>query len=209
MNVTLLGAQGNMGKRYQSILKRLGVGYVAADIGCNMAKLIAPLEHGDKIIIATPTDTHPAVIYDVCYYKQKEPQIDVLCEKPITKDLDTLNDLYDACRKCFVNLYSVNQYQYIPEASHPNAKGDSYYDYFNSGRDGVKWDCFQVYALAHGKVTVSNESPIWSCAINGMELTHADMDFAYISMIKDFLGEKQRLWGKEKVVETTKRILSA
>ena len=41
--------------------------------------------------------------------------------------------------------------------------------------------------MAKGEVQLKNDSPIWDCWINGKDLNIADMDFAYIEMVKDWI----------------------
>jgi len=78
----------------------------------------------------------------------------------------------------------VMQYQ---ELLNNNTYGQSYYDYFRTGNDGLIWDCFQIIALSKLTPSINNTSPIWKCAINGQTLSLSDMDSAYISFLGKWL----------------------
>lgn len=54
------------------------------------------------VIIASPSETHPAVLYEVL--RQAKPKI-ILCEKPLAYDLAEAREMVDACEKEGVALY--------------------------------------------------------------------------------------------------------
>lgn len=204
MKVLLVGALGNMGRRYTAILNALGHNVVPIDenegFSCENSGDTLGATHA---IVATPTDTHVGAVRDVERYTDVAH---ILCEKPICKKVGTLECLF----KEFPNLYSVNQYAHLAEAPQFMFRTgyDSRYNYYNSGKDGLAWDCFQIFALANGPVTVSNTSPIWNCVINGIWIDQRNMDMAYVRMIEDFLGPKKNVWGRDIVMRTTERILA-
>jgi hypothetical protein len=173
--IFLVGNLGNMARRYSSILKYLGIEVDGIDLG----EMFDPykLTTCEGIIIATPTETHVDLIK--WYSQYKKP---LLVEKPITKSDERLTKLIEYCWDNKVNLRMINQYEYMPSVA---LGGDhTYYNYWNTGKDGLAWDTINIIGLASGSVTVENDSPVWKCEINGAELNIKDMDTAYIRMIK-------------------------
>ncbi len=204
MNVLVVGAFGGMGRRYCAILKHLGHTPLMVDLNTRL-----PTGEFDHAIIATPTDDHLRSINEVLEWFPRTKHI--LCEKPIAKSSPVLlGAFFDSLHSDGVNLYCVNQYQYLDELKCiTNPRAPTTYDYYNSGRDGLHWDCYQLYALATGPVVLSNGSPVWKCHINGSRINSRNMDAAYVEMIRDFVGEKKNMWGKDIVLKATEKILEA
>ena len=172
-----------MGRRYQSILKQIGVDFEKYDT-CYSHTSINYRQKAmmcDKVIIATPTDTHIKQISHV----RDVTQCDILCEKPIaTRPIDG----YD-----FNGVYMVNQYEYIEH----KGDGQTVYDYYHSGNDGRNWDCIQLIALASGYLDIWKQGPVWACKINGHSISREQVDRAYVSMVEDFLSTKKQMWDWE------------
>lgn len=180
--VLLIGSEGSMGIRYQHILAELKVLCLAVDRQ-NPIKQIQYLAHSpliDAIIIATPTETHEFFL-DM-FYTAKKP---ILCEKPITKDSKALEKILALYKKHKTPLTMTMQYT---ELIDKKSKGETYYDYFRTGKDGLYWDTMQIIALAKSSFKVSCRSPIWKCQINGKKLSLSNMDAAYLSFVKKWLA---------------------
>jgi hypothetical protein len=203
MKVLIVGAKGNMGGRYSAIVSALGHEVVPLDEdeGFSCENIVVECDHA---IVATPTETHVESIRDIERYTDVAH---ILCEKPLCKTIEMVDCLF----KEFPNLYCVNQYAHLFEAAQFKQRYGfaSSWNYTNSGKDGLVWDCFQLFALANGALYLSNESPIWTCVINGVWINHANMAFAYGAMIHDFLGPKKNTWGRDVVMRTTERILAS
>jgi len=199
--ICVIGNKGNMGRRYEAILKYLQIPYVGYDTGDLRALKNEITMMADQFIIATPTHTHEGVIDSL---NALRTNVEFLCEKPITTD--NIEAVYKNCEAWGNRLYCVNQYEFITLTMLHGGEENSFYDYFSSGKDGLYWDCFQIFAMAKADVIVKNESPIWKCTINGEPISIARMDMAYIEMIQDFVGDKKRMWSKELVINTTKKI---
>jgi hypothetical protein len=107
----------------------------------------------------------------------------ILCEKPISTNMARVISAIAFCKHTETPLSMVNQYCMLTS---PDDVGESYYDYWNHGRDGLLWDCISVVALARGELRLGEESAVWKCCINGRKLSPADMDMAYIEMIRDW-----------------------
>jgi hypothetical protein len=165
-----------MGKRYRAILRSIGHEVTGEDLQEKHGKA----SESDAIIIATPTDTHAAVLRS-CMALGKP----ILCEKPIVKDIGALRLLMADCRAAGTRLQMVSQYDYL--VGENRGAGLSHWNYFKSGNDGLAWDCIQIISLAKDRPFLSTDSHIWSCSINGQDLHIEDMDDAYYWMIADWL----------------------
>lgn len=179
--ICVVGAFGNMGQRYISILNYLGI-----DILCHDKKHFpSGIEKCDGIIIATPTDTHFDMMLHYDTYN-----IPMLVEKPVTKNLDELIEL------CHLSTpwRMINQYDYFNNSKdnvclkYFNDGSDfTIYDFYKSGSDSLPWDCINLIGLANGAIKLANNSPIWTCVLNGKKIDYHRVDYSYIWMISDWL----------------------
>jgi hypothetical protein len=178
----IIGADGSMGKRYQAILRHLGKEVLCADIEHKAKEILSMVELCDRVIIATPTETHR-------YYLKKliPMKIPVLCEKPVVKKTNEIAVILNEVEKFGTPFTMMNQYY---EISKSLLDRPSSYDYFRTGKDGLIWDCLQIIGLAQGEVTLENKSPIWKCTINGETLNFADMDRAYVSFVEKWVNDR-------------------
>lgn len=170
--ILIIGASGNMGKRYAAILKYHDRQVAFADVLDTPKQQAALAAKSDGVIVCTPTDTHAEIIE---YLPADKP---ILCEKPLTKNVDEL----DLMLKKRVQM--VFQYSILATAPQP---GFSMYDYYRHGADGLAWDCLQIIGLAKGECHLAEESPIWRCHINGQRMDIAHMDAAYVHMVRLWL----------------------
>jgi hypothetical protein len=200
--ILIIGNQGNMGRRYQIILNYLKVPSIGYDQDHKLSSARELIKTAGKIIIATPTDSHLSILKFIGDTRQGQ-EVDVLCEKPIVKDRSEYTQLWDAVSTRHINLFSVNQYQYL--LGRGTGIGDTSWNYFKSGDDGLIWDCFQIIALAKGKLSLGNTSPVWRCTINGLCLNSTHMDDAYVDMIKDFTTIQRNVWGRDKISQAVER----
>lgn len=134
----------------------------------------------DSILICTPTDHHVEDVYQAARFN-----LPILCEKPLATDLDLVLELCDFAEKTGLPLRMVNQYAFLPGQG---GDGLTYYNYWNHGKDGLAWDCISIVALAQGQVELREDSPLWDCRINGIQHYASEMDYAYVDMLKDWLG---------------------
>jgi hypothetical protein len=171
----IVGSKGNMGRRYAAILRHLEVPFVGVDVGDSITGL-----DFDSVIIATPTPDH---VHSIRAFGSGFP---ILCEKPISTDLDKALKLCDWADARQIPLRMVNQYEYLP-VDETQVSSLTSYNYFRHGNDGLAWDCISLIALAEGRVILANESPVWQAQLNGHALSIADMDMAYVGMIRDWL----------------------
>lgn len=175
MSILIIGSEGSMGKRYQAILRFLGKDFKCVDQLHAPSYVDTLANKSTGVIIATPTKTHLEIIRRLA--QSARP---ILCEKPLVKTEEELSDLMAEVKSNKIQLRMMMQYQMIASP----ANGETSYDYFRHGSDGLIWDCMQIISLARGKITLAESSPIWKCTINGKELSLSQMDMAYIEYLK-------------------------
>jgi hypothetical protein len=183
--ICIIGHKGNMGRKYGVILDHIGVEWFGVDVDEGSLN-----READGYIIATPTHTHCEFIGWL-----RDLGKPILCEKPVSKNLVELEKLLHACEKSGTKLQMVSQYDYLVK---PQSEGPTVYDYYKHGGDGLYWDCINIIHHAKSTVIIKEKSPIWTCIINGHQLSLADMDRAYIDMIQDWLknprADYDRIW---------------
>lgn len=169
----IIGSRGNMASRYQAIFKYLEIDTVGVDQGDDWPEM-----GFDGILIATPTATHVEVVRRAADYR-----LPILVEKPISRDMAEVDHLIGFCKAHNVRLMMVDQYNFLTRPT----TGTTLYNYFKHGSDGIFHDCTNIIAHATGDVMIGEFSPIWRCTINGAVLDVADMDRAYIDMIRNWV----------------------
>lgn len=184
MKVCLVGAHGNMGRRYTAVLKFLGHEIIPIDVEESLRDRQSAYRRADGILIATPTDDHVRRIFEIGDVGSRH--VPILCEKPIATDLVDVRRVVNWARQSGFNLQMVNQYEHIDGYS-SEFRGKSFYRYFNSGKDGLGFDCINILGLATDGIELSNESHVWRCRLNGSYLKLKDMDHAYLAMVESWL----------------------
>lgn len=186
--IALVGGYGNMGKRYACILKFLKIEHYIIDL--TTEKTILPGTTG--LLICTPTNTHYSVLKEYSRF-----ELPILCEKPITKDPEELEKILQLP----VNIRMMNQYEYffrkkddvkkieITDKPKPN----TYYNYYNTGQDGIRWDCINIIGLGlvheSKSIKVGNDSPIWECWIASKKIHRNEIDDSYIWNLEDWINK--------------------
>ena len=171
--LAIIGSLGNMARRYKAICDFYEIPSIGFDLN-NIKDISQYKDQIKSILIATPTETHMDLIFSL-----GEMGKPILCEKPISKSMAEIERLMSSG----LSVKMVNQYEYLYD---PKSHGPSCYRYWNSGKDGIKWDCINIIGLAEEEPTIRNDLPFWTCMINGKELELSDMDGAYAEMIQDF-----------------------
>lgn len=182
MSNLIIGANGSMGKRYQAILKHLDEPAWCVDKDHDANTIFERAMKADRIIICTPTETHFSFLKKLLVLGKP-----ILCEKPITKHLPELMEIFKLSKKHSTPFTMMLQYS---ELVNPSTSGASYYDYFRTGNDGLIWDCLQIIGLSKDDVDIKNESPVWMCRINGQSLKLSDMDHAYLNFVRKWIDGK-------------------
>lgn len=176
MSTLIVGALGSMGVRYQTILKYLGREYYRSEKLWSDVPMSEIPDKVSGIIIATPTDTHAAMVKKYLHFGKP-----ILCEKPITTDLQELESLMAEVKDSKTDFQMTFQYEMLIDK---NRIGPTRYNYFRHGNDGLIWDCLQIIALGRSDIKIGEDSPVWSCMINGKALSLSHMDAAYIAYVQ-------------------------
>lgn len=178
--ILIVGGMGNMGRRYQAILRyRDCETLIYDDIDASQGLLEQYAEECSAIIIATPTNTHLKLLRDLLKFKKP-----TLVEKPIAPSADAVEKIYAEYEAARVPLQMVNQYAFIEQSY---AYDVTEYDFYNSGKDGLAWDCINLIGLAQSDVVLNRDSPYWRVILNGRRLNLQDVSDAYVTMISTWL----------------------
>lgn len=190
VKVALLGSSGNIGRRYQAVLRHLDIEHTCYDIVDHPLDVI---EEGllfncyTHIIIATPTNTHYGWL---SWFNEYTTIARILCEKPLSTSLQEVEVICNSS----LDLTMVCNYKYALKrssrfAGRPATKNTSY-SFYNHGGDGLAWDCIQLIGLAEGDIQLSEDTPIWECRINGYKILKDSIDYTYIDMIREWVPGK-------------------
>ena len=192
--IYVFGAGGNMGQRYCRILEFLGQEYTPLEIDGPFNPEEIEYKKDDKVIIATPTDSH----YYLCKNIRAENQdVSILCEKPLSKIPNRARAMAYAW-----DVKMVCNYKYMGGNKNGTSNKTSY-NYYKSGCDGIYWDCIQLIYLDNGspqKLKFNNHSPFWNAELNGVSLRPESVDESYVEMIELFL-DGNLIQKNEKLIE--------
>jgi hypothetical protein len=178
--IALWGANGGMGRRYTSIIEWLGHEVLPIEFDTSFGEALHFCDEADAIIVATPTDSHVDICRGILHLEKP-----ILCEKPVSRNIFELNRFLEEL-KGFSNtpFQMINQYELLYDAT---STGDTVYNYYNSGGDGLYWDCINLIGLANGPIIIRDRSPYWCAKINGVSLKRGAIDGSYVNMIKNWL----------------------
>lgn len=182
--VLLIGAKGSMGRRYIAILKSLGRDIIPIDIEDDSRSIAQRAQDANGIIIASPTQFHVEHVRLLANHG-----IPIMCEKPLAKNMGDVDEILSLIQKKNLHFRMVMQYRHLC-VKETYVSPRSFYDYYNTGKDGLIWDCIQVIGLSRGGIALDNRSPTWQCKINEHILSLSSMDFAYIQEVKEFLSQE-------------------
>lgn len=197
MKILVIGNRGSIGRRYMAILKYLGheaIGYDIAD------ESQFPMDF-DRAIIATPTYTH----YGWCkelITKYKKP---FLVEKPLSKNPEEIREIiylseeYQIKTNMVCNWAFVDKYYQLSPNTHTIS-----YSNFNTGNDGLNWDCIQLHYLERNYPIITN-TPFFHANIDGVDISYFDIEYSYITMLDIWLSENT-LWNLEDALKATLKI---
>lgn len=191
--ILLVGNRGSIGSRYEAILKWEKISYCTYDILDGLKPI--DWKKIDRVIVATPTDQHAHWAFIAA-----DHDLPVLVEKPLSKSLEECETLERALKGH--EVFVVCNYKY---ALGPNPK--IFYDYYNTGKDGLWWDvCQLIYLDPDAKI--SNESPFLNLWVNEKLVRYREIEASYCKMVKDFAeGKYRNLWTLEDGVKMTRAVL--
>ena len=199
MKVLIIGSNGSIGKRYCAILKSLKVDYITYDNLQGSFESLKAQHDGDfdAAIICTPTEHHIEYVKGLISLRKV-----FLCEKPLSKFLVDCEEV-----KEYKNGYVVCNYKYIADKYKPPYS--IFYDYYNTGMDGILWDACQLLYL-DPNCNLSISSPKWNLVINENWIRYRELEDSYVRMLKDFVkGKYENLWTLEDGYKMTQAVLMA
>jgi len=200
MNVLVVGNRGNMGARYAHICRWLGHKVIGVDI---KDAIPSPTEV-DCAIIATPTDMH---VEPVVWCISKG--IPFLCEKPVSKEPSVVERLAGLVRAAGGHGYMVCNWMFaIAEHTILRPKSNTiFYDNWNTGKDGLWYDCIQLAYLAKNResLTLKTDNPVFDVTINDHIVTLDDIAHSYVRMLRDYLSNPREcgLWTMDDAAEAS------
>lgn len=199
MKVFIFGNQGNMGRRYASVLRYLGHEVFGCEAGDSMAAWNRDYLESDAIIIATDTPNHMPILNFLV--PEGKP---VLCEKPFSTEIEKVKEFVEWAEQAEMKISMVSQYDYLLPI-HPS-HGDTVYDFYRSGKDGIAWDCINIIWHAQGRIFLKNESPVWKCKINGYTINAGQIDYSYVETIETWLKDAYEPQ-YERILNSHKKVL--
>lgn len=209
MGIEIVGSEGSMGRRFYTILKylkedliiRTDPSYEGANKTCG---------YMDTVIVATPTDTHFEVVWDLL---GRHGMRRILCEKPVCKNPEHILALIDRARFYGVDVRMCCNWKYainlaLTRAQKIAVEGEMEieYNYYDSGKDGFFWDCIQLIHLA-GRFKYDRTRPAFEAKVNGIDVTLEHIHASYVLMVSEWLhGDKGKLWSLEDALKATKKV---
>ena len=178
MQILLIGGYGSIGRRYAAILKNLKANFDIYDI---TVRTEPKFEKYDAFIIASPTDTHLDYLKKLQVYQRP-----ILCEKPVSKTPGDIPEID--------NAFVVCNYFYVAQMLNIQPPYKIFYDFYNTGKDGMYWDCCQLIYM-DPKMKLRMNSHRWNLNINDNWIKFRNLEEAYFRMISDFIyGKYENLW---------------
>jgi hypothetical protein len=174
-----------------AILKHLRVEAKGVDIETPPVAVIRLVKEAKGVIVATPTPTHFPILRKLYNEGAKTP---ILCEKPLSTNMNQVKDIIEKFTHK-MPLTMVKQYDYVEYTEPTFLSGirfedktyRNYYNFYNTGKDGLKWDCIHFMRQKPENLLLKNDSPTWDCIIKGFRVDAESMHRAYIRMVKDWL----------------------
>lgn len=184
--VLIIGSKGNIGRRYVSIMQTYNIDGYEYDI-INIKESVHDLiDKSTHVLIATPPESHVHYI-NLALSKGKY----VLCEKPISYNLDDIKYLHNHPNKDKLNM--VCNWIFLPQYDiilQPNSYTIEY-NWFYYGKNA--WDLIQPLYLSH--TFTYHSYPLFSVKVDNEMFTQQDFNYSYLKMIKAWLGKRELLWG--------------
>lgn len=195
LKVLIIGSGGSMGKRYCAISKFFGFETIPVDVGDAI-----PVDF-DRIIIATPTPNHLEQLRR--YIPFNKP---VLCEKPVSKELKECEEAVKLDVNKIVRV--VCNWKFTPPVLHYNHSNRIFYNFYNTGKDGLKFDLCQLIYLSKGTCRINNLSPTFQCTINDQIVTLHDIERSYLTMFHHWVHCSHLMWNLEDGLRMTQHVLN-
>jgi hypothetical protein len=195
MKVAVFGSNGSMGKRYMAILKFLKIKAVPIEIGDTWDSTTF-----DRAIVAIPTDDHFDLLTELLPLNKP-----ILCEKPLSKDLKEIKILENLDKYGWIRV--VSNWNFLPQVLFIHNEVE--YDHYNTGKDGLFWDCCQLLMIARdSKCEIKNTSPVFKATINNLSVSLDDIAMSYVTMVQRWMVNKNDLWILSDAYEMSSRVIN-
>ena len=192
MKFVIFGANGSMGRRYTAICKNMGHTVLPIEIG----QTLSPTEDFDYAIIATPTKTHFDIVKKLLPYNKT-----ILCEKPVCFNLRRVKELRLLDKRHLVKV--VCNWKFV-KGMLPFNHNKIEYNFYNTGKDGLYYDCCQLVLLSHGSCILRTTSPTFMATVNGKSISLTNIENSYITMIEKLINHPEELWELKEGFEMTR-----
>ena len=161
----------------------------------------------DRAIIACTTSAHD----DYCQVLSlmKKPY---LCEKPLSKNIESLRRLLKLSIDSGQRNYVVNNFDFIKTwRLQKSTTFELSYNYYNTGNDGFLWDmCQLIHISKKNKIflSVSSDSYKWRFSVDKTDVPYIEIEESYLQMIKAWLDNKDSLlWSVEEALEMSQDVI--
>jgi hypothetical protein len=232
MRILVVGALGSIGKRYSNILRQMaGVEVVALDPAFDVKghranwfknhniKTLSPSKgqdyvwpkrdqyKPDKVLIASPTDTH-----DEWCRKCIEHRTAFMCEKPLTKSLDTCASIAKAAEDTGTPGHMVCNYKFALQGTTRSFFDPISYDFYHFSNDDepIEWAACQLLLL-NPDIILKTDSAAWTLVVEyrrrTQNLPYRKIELGYIEMLADWVGGGENCWKLEDGVKMTAAVL--
>lgn len=184
MKVLVIGSEGSTGKRYCRILEEMGhsvLRYDIEDVG-------NPLPGYDKVIIATPTETHRN------YYNLLPPTewYNILIEKPAFSRIE--------CTRVVMAKMVCNWAFVFPDRILLPGKNLVNYSCSYTGKEGYWFNTCQLHILSNGRGVISESSDTFNASIDGEVVTRLMIEASYVRMIDSWLYRPEEVWNVQDLI---------
>jgi hypothetical protein len=159
----------------------------------------------EKAIVCTPTSDHLATLVKMQGYEG-----DILCEKPLVmgNEID-IGFFFATMRALKLNVRMVCNWAFTaPNFIDKPESRIIEYDNYNTGKDGMAWDCIQLIYIAKGFPILKTKSPFLDCKIDGERVDEADIAYSYVAMIEAWLKDPTNLWSLEDAKKATEKVMA-
>lgn len=210
MNICIIGNSGNMGSRYQKKIESIVstqpihiTGYEIDDF--NNKK---PLPIANKFLVCTPTNSH----YEVLKFVMDQSRAPILCEKPISKNINEVMELCDIAQNKKIRLNMVNNWSLVTIPPLERNRNCIYYSCSNTGKDGLPYDLIQLLHLAHDwNFYFTNKAPegAFNVHINqDLDITREIIELSYNRMLQFWIEDRWKyMWDVNDIRLAHKKVL--
>jgi hypothetical protein len=132
-------------------------------------------------------------------------KIDFLCEKPISKSVEQIENLKMLCERNGIDGRMVCNWEFLYNGMMTRGKNVIHLNYYNTGKDGF-WDLIQPVYLANN-FHLSKDSPVYNLSVNGEYFSQKDFDLSYVVMVREWLTNPDALWGMSDAIKATQKVI--